>query len=282
MNLIQQFFDLVKTGTSVSHYYRNMNHTLKRLDGQYTMLHYPMEGKEGASFIGGQANLTDFTLSLLGDIRGKKLLEIGCGNGVQAKYICQNFEPAFVTGIDLDPDNIEIATTQQKIRNIPNMLFLVDDAQELKHIASESMDVVISIEAAFHFPDKEAFLRQINRVLKPGGKFLVADLLTTKKTKGIGIRRLWKGRMVHHHWNQERYMEHLQNGDLRLHSKVEITDRVIRGFRGYRRWISGIGEEGVIRTAVFRIFYIINVEYILYLLRRRRQYLVFVGERPAI
>ena len=115
MNLIEQFTDLVRTGTSVSHYYRNMNDTLKRLKGQYTMLHYPMEGEQEHDFFRGQENLTDFSISLLGDVSGKHLLEIGCGNGVQAKYICQTFEPATVTGIDLDPGNIDIANEQKKI-----------------------------------------------------------------------------------------------------------------------------------------------------------------------
>ncbi len=280
MNHFQQFADLVKAGTSAGHFYRNMNHTLKRLNGQYTMLHYPMEGKEGQSFIEGQATLTNFSISLLGDIRGKQLLEIGCGNGVQAKYICQTYEPAFVTGIDLDPHNIEIARQQQEERKIGNMLFLVDDAQELRNIESDSMDVVISIESAFHYPDKEAFLRQVSRVLRPGGKFLVADLLTRKKSKGIGVRRLWKGKMELHHWDRKHYLEQWEKGDLRLHESVDITQRVVRGFRGYRRWISGIGDEGSVRRFLFRVFYIINVEWVLFLFRYRRLYLVYVGDKP--
>ena len=281
MNLIQQLVDLVRTGTSASHFYRNMNDTLKRLNGQYTMLHYPMEGEENQSFMQGQSNLTDFTVSLLGDVSGKHLLEIGCGNGVQAKYICQTFEPASVTGIDLDPGNIGIANEQKKIRDISNVLFLVDDAQELRQIDTGSMDIVISIESAFHYPDKAAFLEQVRRVLKPGGKFLVADLLTTKNTNGIGIRKLWKGKMVLHHWNQDIYYEHFEKGELRLHKKVDITKRVIGGFKGYRRWIRGIEGDGPIRNFFFRIFYIINVEWVLYLLRRRRLYYVFVGDKPS-
>lgn len=281
MNIIHQFIDLVRTGTSAGHFYRNMNNTLKRLNGEYTMLHYPMEGEHNQSFIQGQINLTDFCLSLLGDVRGLDVLEIGCGNGVQAKYICQTFQPAFMTGIDLDHNNIKIATEQQKTRNITNMLFLVDDAQELKQIASGSMDVVINIESAFHYPDKAAFLDQISRVLKPGGKFLVADLLTTKRTKGVGIRKLWKGKMVLHHWNLEIYREHIENSPLRFHESVDITDRVIRGLKGYRKWISGIESSGLIREFSFRIFYIINVRWILFLLRYRRMYLVFVGNKPA-
>ena len=82
------------------------------------MLHYPLEGTDNQSFVERQANLTDFCLSILGDISGMSILEIGCGNGVQAKYILKTYKPAFVTGIDLDRDNIEIYKYNYKSRNI--------------------------------------------------------------------------------------------------------------------------------------------------------------------
>ncbi len=281
MNLLNQAVDLVRTGTSVNHFYRNMNSALKRLNGEYTMLHFPMKGELNETFIQGQINLTDFCLSSLGDIRGLNILEIGCGNGVQAKYISQTLQPAFVTGIDLNPDNIEIATEQQKTKNISNMLFLVDDAQELKQIASESMDVVINIESAFHYPDKAAFLDQVSRVLKPGGKFLVADILTTKRKKKWGIRKFWNGRMVLYHWNLQHYREQINNSPLHLLKNIDITDRVIQGFKGYRNWIANAEKAGFIRDFFFRAFYTINVEWVLYLLRNRRMYHIFVGNKPA-
>jgi ubiquinone/menaquinone biosynthesis C-methylase UbiE len=279
MKTVSFIIDLIRTGTSASHFYTNMNKTLKRLTGDYTMLHYPMEGEDHQTFIQGQRNLTDFCISLLGDISGQDILEIGCGNGVQAKYINESRRPGFVTGIDLEPGNIEIATEQQKLKNITNMLFLVDDAQVLGKIDNESMDIVISIESAFHYPDKDEFMRQVARVLKPDGKFLVADLLTVKKSKGIGIRKLWKGRMVLHHWNLDQYLDRFEKSPLNLEERVDITNPVIKGFRGYRRWISGIEKTGLVRDFFYRVFYTINAEWVLFLFRRRRKYMVFVGKR---
>jgi len=104
---------------------------------------------------------------------------------------------------------------------------------------------------------------------------LFLDLVRT------GIRRLWKGRMVLHHWRLERYREHIEDSPLRFEDNVDITKRVIGGFKGYRKWISAIESAGMIRDFFFRIFYIINVEWVLYLLKRRRLYLVFVGNKPA-
>ena len=280
MNLWKQSLELVKTGTSVNHYYRNMNMALRRLNEEFTMLHFPMEGDDTSSFIQSQKNLTDFCVSLIDSLQDKHALEIGCGNGVQAMYINSRYKPASMTGIDLDPENIKIAKNEMRIREIENMRFFVDDAQKLEEIETDSMDVVINIESAFHYPDKVAFLNQIGRVLKPGGTFVIADLLTTVKKKGIGIRKLWKRNMMIHHWKKNRYEAELDFSLLDMVRSIDITKEVIRGFNNYRGWIREMKKSGFIRDLLFRIFYIINIQWILYCLRRRREYFVFVGTKP--
>jgi len=281
MNLIKQLIDLVRTGTSASHFYRNMNSSLKRLNGEYAMLHYPMKGEGNQTFIQRQINLTDFCMELLGKVRGLDLLEVGCGNGVQANYIYDTYQPAIMTGIDLDKGNIDIARRLIKPEKNGRLQFMVDDAQVLKQIASESMDVIINIESAFHYPDKNAFLDQVERTLKPGGKFLIADLLTTKRTKGVLVRKLWKRKMVLHHWNQERYNEFFLKSSLSLHEKIDITEQVRQGFKGYGKWIDDARQAGLIREFFFRVFYTINAEWVKFLFKYRRNYLVFVGIKPA-
>ncbi len=280
MKIFKLAADLIRTGTSSSHFYRNMNSTLKRLSGDYTMLHYPMEGKENHTFIQGQKNLTDYCLSLVGDLKGKHILEVGCGNGVQTAYIHKTWNPGSTTGIDLEPMNIEIARKQQESGNLSNIFFMVDDAQKLENIPTGSVDIVINIESAFHYPDKDAFLSQVARVLKPEGKFVVADLLTTKSSTGSGIRKLWKRRMVLHHWCSDRYRRHFEKSPLLVHDSIDITNQVINGFKGYRKWISEIEPEGKIRDFFYRIFYTINVEWVLFLFRQRRRYVVFTGIKP--
>lgn len=281
MNLWQQIVDLVRSGTSADHYYRNMNMALKRLNEEYTMLHFPMEGEDTTSFLQSQKNLTDFCVSHFGSFENLHVLEIGCGNGVQAMYINSNYKPATMTGIDLNPGNIEIARDEMGNRDIGNMFFFVDDAQELQEIESDSMDVVINIESAFHYPDKAAFLGQIARVLKPGGRYVIADLLTTRKKKGIGLRRLWKRSMVLHHWKKCRYEEELNSSSLNIEKGFDITRPVIRGFRNYRNWIREMNSFGFLKDFIFKVFYHINVQWTLYLLRYRRQYFVFVGSKPV-
>lgn len=277
MNLINLFVGLVKTGTSSDHYYRSMNNALKSINGDYTMLHYPMDGENNDTFQRSQENLTDYCLSLVGDMEGKTVLEIGCGNGVQSKYIQKKAKPGFMYGIDLNEESIQIANDQLMLRKISNMKFHVDDAQQLKQIPNASIDVALNIESAFHYPDKKAFIDQLSRVLKPGGKFLVADVLTTRQKQKQGFKARWKQKMGYHHWPFERYMDLFQGSKLKLMKSEDITESVIRGFQNYRMWIKNGRSSGWLRDQFFKVFYFINVSVNVYLLRRRRKYMVFVG-----
>src|SRR4030043_1075675 len=100
MNLIKQIGNLFSTGTSFSNYYRNLNLSLKRVNNEYTMLHFPYYVNDNDSFLQSQMNLTDYCVSKLSQFEGKSVLEIGCGNGIQAMYIKENFKPGVMTGID--------------------------------------------------------------------------------------------------------------------------------------------------------------------------------------
>jgi ubiquinone/menaquinone biosynthesis C-methylase UbiE len=279
MNLIKQIGNLFSTGTSFGNYYQNMNQTLKRVNNEYTMLHYPFYINDNDSFLQAQKNLTDYCINKLDSLEGKTVLEIGCGNGVQVNYIKEKFNPLVIKGIDLDEGNIKIANSEKERKNLNDIYFYVSDAQNIPVIEDQSIDVVINIESAFHYPDKALFLKEIFRVLKPGGYFLIADILTTKN-KGMGVRRFWKKRMVLNHWHKYQYDSGISEAKLVLTHNEEITQNVIKGFKPYRRWINQIEKGSLINDLAFKLFYTINVYWYIYVLRYRRQYYIFVGKKP--
>jgi ubiquinone/menaquinone biosynthesis C-methylase UbiE len=281
MNFFKKIFKLAGTGFTNFQYYESMNLALKRLNNEYTMLHYPLYVKENDSFLQAQKNLTDHCISLLGSLKNKDVLEIGCGNGVQALYINANYKPRSITGIDLNASNIEIANLEKERANMDNVRFHVDDAQNLTKIASNSFDVLLNIESAFHYPDKSAFLKEVYRVLKPGGQYLIADILSTRK-KTTGIMKIWGKPMVHHFWNKKRYDEEFLKSELELSYNEDITHNVKKGWGLYRNWIPKIKRKMFLQNVAFRIFYYINVWLNIYFLRSRQQYLIYVGCKPAL
>jgi ubiquinone/menaquinone biosynthesis C-methylase UbiE len=279
MNIMLKLLKLSGTGFTNSQYYESMNMALKRLNNEYTMLHYPFYVKESDSFIQAQKNLTDYCISLLKPIKNKEILEIGCGNGVQSLYINANYGPLRITGIDLNKANIEIANSERNRANIDNVQFLVDDAQNLTQIPSNSADVLLNIESAFHYPDKPAFLKEVIRVLKPGGQYLIADILSTRK-KREGLMKIWGKPMVHHFWNRKLYEEEFLKSELVINYSEDITHQVRKGWSIYRNWIPKIRGELLLQNVAFKIFYVINARLNIYFLRRRQQYFIYVGHKP--
>lgn len=102
---------------------------------------------------------------------GTTVLDVGCGIGGSSRILAQDYGFA-VTGITISPHQVQRA--QQLTPQNLNVQFQVDDAMALS-FPDASFDVVWSIEAGPHMPDKAVFARELLRVLKPGGVLVVAD-----------------------------------------------------------------------------------------------------------
>ncbi len=107
------------------------------------------------------------------DWRGKSVLEVSCGHGGGAAWLAANKDPASYVGLDLNPEGIRFCG-EQHLPHIPGLSFMVGDAQRLP-FADASLDLVLNVEASHCYPDFPGFLREVARVLKPGGYFLYAD-----------------------------------------------------------------------------------------------------------
>ncbi|MDX9928353.1 MAG: methyltransferase domain-containing protein [Bacteroidales bacterium] len=278
--IIRQVIGFCRSGSSSSRYYEAMNSALYQIDDQYTMLHYPLHMEADESFRKAQENLTRHCLSFIEPLEGKTILEIGCGNGVQTKFIAQNYNPGYITGIDLNRRNILIANREKERRKIGNSFFLVDDAQKLRKIADNSFQVVVNIESAFHYPDKQAFLSEIYRVLEPGGRFIIADIIRNRKLTD-GKSGHWTRNMGLNHWTADQYGEGLAKAGLKVDEVDNITEHIIKGYRNYRSYFRHMKKKGLISTVFFRLFYLVNVKLNIRLLEKHRQYIIYSGSKPA-
>jgi ubiquinone/menaquinone biosynthesis C-methylase UbiE len=105
------------------------------------------------------------------DLRGKRVLEVGCGHGGGASYLVRTLGPASYTGLDVNADGIAFC---QKRHNLPGLEFLAGDAENLP-FPDQSFDAVINVESSHCYLDFPGFLVEVARVLRPGGHFLYAD-----------------------------------------------------------------------------------------------------------
>jgi MPBQ/MSBQ methyltransferase len=106
--------------------------------------------------------------------RQAKVLDVGCGVGGTSRYLAKALGPeAEVTGITLSPVQVARGTELAKEQGVPNAKFMVKDALKMD-FPDNSFDIVWACESGEHMPDKKAYIDQMMRVLKPGGKFVMA------------------------------------------------------------------------------------------------------------
>jgi SAM-dependent methyltransferase len=106
------------------------------------------------------------------DLRGADVLEVGCGRGGGSSFLARYHAPRTVTGVDLSRAAVALC---RRHRHAPGLTFVQGDALDLP-FAGESFDVVVNVESSHCYPSVETFLREVHRVLRPGGSLLFADL----------------------------------------------------------------------------------------------------------
>lgn len=102
---------------------------------------------------------------------GTTLLDVGCGIGGSSRILARKYQ-FNVTGVTISPQ--QVMRAQQLTPAGITAQFKVDDAMALSY-PDNSFDVVWSVEAGPHMPDKAVFARELMRVLKPGGILVLAD-----------------------------------------------------------------------------------------------------------
>ena len=110
-----------------------------------------------------------------GRMRGGTALELGCGRGVGVEIILDMFGADRVDGFDLDPHMIDLAN--RRLRRRANRVRLwVGDAETIRALDA-AYDTVFDFGIIHHVPRWRNALREVVRVLKPGGRFYAEEVL---------------------------------------------------------------------------------------------------------
>lgn len=103
-----------------------------------------------------------------------KVLDVGCGIGGTSRYLAKKLgTDADVTGITISPNQIARATALAAEQGVSNAHFELVDALNMRY-PDNTFDVVWACESGEHMEDKKKYIEEMTRVLKPGGKMVVA------------------------------------------------------------------------------------------------------------
>jgi cyclopropane fatty-acyl-phospholipid synthase-like methyltransferase len=126
--------------------------------------------------------LTDEVISRLNPASGDRLLDIGCGAGAPALRIASR-TGTDVTGITVSGRQVEIANAGASSVGLGDRArFMLADATEMP-FPDASFNGAWALESMNYMPDQVGFLRQVARVLTPGGRFVVVEVVQDRQPR---------------------------------------------------------------------------------------------------
>ena len=142
------------------------------------------------------------------DFKGKDVLEVGCGRGGGAAYLAEYLKPNSYTGLDISAKTTKFCTTKHK--DVEGLKFITGHAEDLP-FEDASFDALVNVESARVYGNIPKFFEEVYRVLKPGGKFLFADMIKPADVEGINNA--------------------LENSGLKLIEKKNIRENVVKALK---------------------------------------------------
>jgi 2-polyprenyl-3-methyl-5-hydroxy-6-metoxy-1,4-benzoquinol methylase len=155
-----------------------------------------------------------FTMKQLGDVSGKSILDLGCGEGGYSRKMAQR--GATVIGVDCAEKAIEYCEARAAEEQL-GITYRVRNSCDLYDIADETFDIVLASMMLMDCEDFEGTIKEIERVLKPAGKLFASVCHPCFHSSG-GIWRQDKGLdkkvVVSNYYQPTEWMAPLSSGSV--------------------------------------------------------------------
>jgi len=143
-------------------------------DEEIYNIHYGFWDKKTKSHVGSLNNMNRILAERLRIEPGDKILDAGCGVGASTIWLAKNYDVE-VTGITISELQCNKANLFAKKAGVSGKVkFYLQDFNKT-NFPDESFDIVWGLESICYAPDKKRFIKEMKRILKSNGKFIIAD-----------------------------------------------------------------------------------------------------------
>lgn len=145
----------------------------------------------------GHAMLADWGFSLLPKITPSKALDLGCGGGRNAGELLIKYPDIYVTAVDYS--DLSVAKAREYNRDMivsGRCTVQQGDVSDL-HLPEENYDLATAFETIYFWPGLEKCFRQVAKVVKPGGYFLICNESDGKDATGLKFEKIIDGMKCH-------------------------------------------------------------------------------------
>lgn len=125
------------------------------------------------------------------DVRGKQVLDVGCGAGGIELLLAGVYGAAEVTGIDVEAPVLEHARRLIARHGLSARVRFEQVRPGPLPFADASFDVIFSKDAVIHIPDKEAWCHDMFRLLRPGGVLVASDWMRVDEAEPSAAMRAY-------------------------------------------------------------------------------------------
>ena len=200
-------------------------------------IHYGYRDEKARTFRESLQRMNEVMAEFAAISGGERVLDAGCGVGGSSIFLAQNFD-CRVTGITLSPEQVEAARMNSEKNGTASLTeFRVMNFMKTD-FPDEHFDIVWGCESICYADDKAGFVREAFRVLKPGGRLVIADGMVTRfEYNDDPVNRKWlDGWQVNFLETPERFCEHFRASGFEQVRHRDITYETSHSARRLNRF----------------------------------------------
>ena len=166
------------------------------------------------------------------------VLELGCGKGFNSKFLASRNPKSNFQGIDITVRHLAYA--KEKAKELKNLSVKIGDFHKLE-FEENAFDIVFELESVCHSDSPETVLKEVYRVLKPGGKFILFEGFRTKEFEQLSPTQkrasylIEKTMGVNHGHNIDTWLTIAEDCGFHIRQNDDISDAIMPNLERFHR-----------------------------------------------